>query len=63
MIILKKDFAKDSIFQYSLFNTSGGVVTDIEFFDDKELGICLQTDQSKRTKNASKKYSHFIFSR
>lgn len=48
MIILKSDFVGDSVTQYALFNIDqGNIVTDMEFFDDKELGICIQTDQSK----------------
>lgn len=48
VIILKSDFVGDSVTQYALFNIDqGNIVTDMEFFDDKELGICIQTDQSK----------------
>ncbi|KAI7893339.1 anaphase-promoting complex, cyclosome, subunit 4-domain-containing protein [Mucor mucedo] len=36
---------KYSAFQYSLCDIPDGVVTDIEFFDAEELGLCLQIDE------------------
>lgn len=61
VIVLKKVFSRDSVFQYSLFSISGGTITDIEFFDGEELGICLQTDQSKPTIYTKSSYPNYKY--
>jgi hypothetical protein len=48
VVILKADFGGDNATQYSLFNIEqSNTITDMEFFDDKELGICIQKDEGK----------------
>jgi hypothetical protein len=52
VVILKNDFGGESATLYTLFDIEDGyTVTDIEFFDDKELGICMQKDQGKYCKS------------
>lgn len=46
MIILKSGFGKEAPLDYALYETCG-IITDMEFFDDKELGVCLQQDDGK----------------
>ncbi|GAA5804095.1 hypothetical protein HPULCUR_009581 [Helicostylum pulchrum] len=45
LVILKNGFGKGSKVQCAIFNIPEGIITDMEFFDDKELGICIQKDK------------------
>lgn len=45
LIIIKSGFGKEAPLDYALYETCG-IITDMEFFDDKELGVCLQQDDN-----------------
>ncbi|KAI9342997.1 hypothetical protein BD770DRAFT_202966 [Pilaira anomala] len=49
LVILKNGFGKDSKIQQALFNMPEGIITDMEFFDENELGICIQDDKNDST--------------
>ncbi|CAO3647009.1 unnamed protein product [Mucor hiemalis] len=46
LIIVKSGFGgKRAILDYALYDTCG-TITDVAFFDDKELGVCIQQDEN-----------------
>lgn len=46
VIVLKNNFKKP-VLQYACLNITSQVISDLEFFDDKELGILVHNNKGK----------------